>query len=364
VALRIAPDFIRRLSRVHDVVLVSGTNGKTTTTALLAAALGGAATNTTGSNMPAGHAAALADATTKAVVLETDEAWLGDTIHATSPRVIVLLNLSRDQLDRASEVRQLAERWRDAFQHTTATVIANANDPLVVYAASTAPRCIWVSVPTAWLADASSCPQCTAPLHIGSSWQCACGFAQPEVSVRLTDSVLSAESSAVTITLALPGRFNVANAALAAVAAAELDVPLADAVTRMGSVREVGGRFSLRRLDGVTIRLHLAKNPAGVAALLEDDHEWSSPMVVAINDELADGRDPSWLYDAPFERLRGTTVWCAGSRALDVRARLDYDDVRTEISTGELWRGAGPKVIDVIANYTAFQEWRTASTPC
>lgn len=363
VALRIAPNLVDRLARGHRVALISGTNGKTTTTALLAAALGQCTTNNTGANMSTGHVAALAGALTEFVVLETDEAWLPATVAATNPEVIVLLNLSRDQLDRASEVRQMAEKWRDTLAQTAATVVANASDPLVVYAASTAPHCVWVQVPTPWLADAASCPQCTAPLDITGSWRCHCGFAQPRPDARLDGAILREGDEETTVTLGLPGRFNVANAALAAVAAHLLGIAPTTAVARMTTVTDVGGRFSLRQLDGVTIRLHLAKNPAGVAALLEDDHQWSSPMVVAVNDEVADGRDPSWLYDAPFDRLRGTTVWCAGSRALDLQTRLDYDDVDAVLSTGERWRTA-EGVVDVIANYTSFQEWRSASSPC
>src|SRR5271154_2613026 len=114
VGLVIAPDLLKKLARGRDIVLVSGTNGKTTTTAMIAAGWGeGTTTNATGSNMPEGHVAALAESKSPHVVLEVDEAWLGDVTRATKPRVVTLLNLSRDQLDRANEVRRLAERWRD-----------------------------------------------------------------------------------------------------------------------------------------------------------------------------------------------------------------------------------------------------------
>src|ERR1017187_1746962 len=168
VGLRIAPRLLESLARGRTIIVVSGTNGKTTTTALCAAGWGGhVTTNATGANMPAGHVAALAGSTSQHVVLEVDEAWLGDVVRATRPRVVVLLNLSRDQLDRANEVRQMAERWRRSLAASDheLVVVANANDPLVVYAALDAPRVRWCDVPTSWTGDAQSCPRCTQPLE-------------------------------------------------------------------------------------------------------------------------------------------------------------------------------------------------------
>ncbi|MGD0055770.1 MAG: Mur ligase family protein [Acidimicrobiales bacterium] len=154
VGLRLAPTLLASLARGRTIVVVSGTNGKTTTTALCVAGWGGeVTTNRTGANMPAGHVAALAASDNERVVLEVDEAWLADVIAATRPRVAVLLNLSRDQLDRANEVRRLAERWRQCLAdpaNAELTVVANANDPLVVYAALEAGDVRWCDVPTGW----------------------------------------------------------------------------------------------------------------------------------------------------------------------------------------------------------------------
>src|ERR1035437_9066816 len=133
VGLAIAPNLLTDLARSRDVVLVSGTNGKTTTTAMIAAGWGVAvASNSTGSNMPEGHVAALVASKSRSVVLQVGQSGLGDVARATRPRVIALLNLSRDQLDRANEVRQIAERWRTLLADLgEVTVVANANDPLV-----------------------------------------------------------------------------------------------------------------------------------------------------------------------------------------------------------------------------------------
>ena len=111
VGLRLDPDLLRTLSLGHSIILVSGTNGKTTTTSMTVAGWGGpVTTNDTGSNMPPGHVAAMVASRHERVVLEVDEAWLADVIATVTPKVVILLNLSRDQLDRANEVRQMAER--------------------------------------------------------------------------------------------------------------------------------------------------------------------------------------------------------------------------------------------------------------
>ena len=135
------PGALGRLARHRRVVLVSGTNGKTTTTSLLAAALttaGPVVTNLLGANLPPGLAAALAAAadTARTAVLEVDEAWLGRVADEVAPAVAVLLNLSRDQLDRNNEVRHLSATWRAVLARSPAVhVVANADDPLVAWAA-------------------------------------------------------------------------------------------------------------------------------------------------------------------------------------------------------------------------------------
>ena len=146
--LAVDPDALRRLAAGRTVALVSGTNGKTTTTTLLRAALttaGPVASNVLGANLPPGLAAALAAAPPGvAAALEVDEAWLGRVVDATAPRAVALLNLSRDQLDRNNEVRQLAATWRRTFaaQGEAATVVANADDPLVVWGAQARPTSV------------------------------------------------------------------------------------------------------------------------------------------------------------------------------------------------------------------------------
>lgn len=370
VGLRLDPTLLSALARGRSIILVSGTNGKTTTSAMVREAWGGAvAANVTGANMPAGHVAALVSSSASRAVLETDEAWLPSVIAASSPAVVVLLNLSRDQMDRANEVRQMAQRWRDSLQPTVFTrgvVVANASDPLVVYAAEVATNVRWISTPHAWHADAASCPHCTRALHFESTgWRCDCGFAEPELTASKVheDGSVTDATGTSTVALELPGVFNHVNAAFALLAVAEAGGVEAGSRARLSSLATVQGRYGLREWRGRRFRLLLAKNPAGASVLL-DDLDDDDDVWVAINANVADGKDPSWLYDAPFEALRGRTVVCLGQRRLDLATRLWYGGVAAEVVDDPSTVASSSRPLTIIANYTAFREWMELSTPC
>ena len=366
VGLAIEPRIVEFLARGRTVVLVTGTNGKTTTAAMLRCGWGGdVAGNLTGANMPEGHVAALCTSRATRVVLETDEAWLAHTVRSTVPKVVVLLNLSRDQLDRANEVRQMAQRWRDCLSGDAyaGVVVANCADPLVVYAAETATNVRWVDVPATWRADAASCPHCTrAIVFDGESWSCSCGFSKPtDPSARLGHDLVIGETSHP-LKLALPGIFNDVNASLAVCALRELGVETSDALARIRTLDSVQGRYGLRHYGTRMVRLMLAKNPAGTAALLTS-LESEGEVWVAINAQVADGKDPSWLYDVPFEVLRGRRIVCLGERRLDLATRLTYGAVDCDVVDDLESLTSGPDVT-LVANYTAFREWMERTTPC
>jgi UDP-N-acetylmuramyl tripeptide synthase len=349
------------------MMLVSGTNGKTTTSAMIAAGWGGAvATNDTGSNMPAGLVAALATSKSPSAVLEVDESWLAEVTQATGARTITLLNLSRDQLDRANEVRQIAERWRVLLSNVNETeVIANANDPLVVFAAELTTSVAWCDVPTPWTTDAVSCPHCTQPLHFDeASWWCNCGFAKPSNVATTLREGLVVRGTPLALDLKLPGAFNEANAAMALTALSVVGADMTSALARVNALTNVAGRFSLRRWRGHLLRFLLAKNPAGFTAMLVTLERDDSNVWVAINARVADGHDPSWLYDVPFEMLRGHRVFCFGDRRLDLATRLDYANVDYVVVNDDSPIPVSPDPIALLANYTAFQEWRERSSAC
>jgi lipid II isoglutaminyl synthase (glutamine-hydrolysing) len=363
VGLALDPHLLGAVARGRPVVLVSGTNGKTTTTAMVARGWGTAvATNDTGSNMREGLVAALAGTGRIPAALEVDESWLAGVAAQTRPRVVTLMNLSRDQLDRANEVRRVALRWREMCATLDATVVANAADPLVAFAAETASRVVWCDVPTPWRRDAVSCPHCTRPIRWGpAGWSSPCGFAQPSATTTLRGDDLVIDGARVELALSLPGAMNRANAALALTALAQVGVDPADAAGRLSGIAEVAGRYARRRWRGGDLRLILAKNPAGFAAALEECVTGEGALWIAVNDRVADGKDPSWLYDVPFEQLAGRVVTCLGERRLDLATRLDYGGVTVVVADAPPDPPSGP--VTLIANYTAFQEWNARTSP-
>jgi len=370
-ALLVDGDLLRRLTRGREVAVVSATNGKTTTTRLLGAALAVdrlVASNALGANMTPGIVAALGPADPSATaVLEVDERWVEPVLADTHAGTVLLLNLSRDQLDRTQEVRKLAERWRRALTATPPErVVANADDPLVVWAASAAPHTIWVGSGQEWTSDAAGCPQCGGRIAFEPGrWRCTeCDLARPEPDVTVDDRAVDLPSGRVELDLALPGRVNRVNAAFALAAAVALGADPVAAAEAMGRVREVAGRYRVARLAGRPVRLLLAKNPAGWHEALDLVAPAPAPVVVAINARIADGHDPSWLWDVSFERLAGRFVVATGERRHDLAVRLRYADVEhvtvADVADAVARAAAAPGYeggpIDVVANYTAFQE--------
>ncbi|HET9770495.1 MAG TPA: Mur ligase family protein, partial [Acidimicrobiia bacterium] len=189
VALAFDKKALGKLAAGRSLFLVSGTNGKTTTTALLAAALGTAGplvSNITGANLKTGLVSALAkDLESPLAVLEVDEAALVQVLAETTATAVVLLNLSRDQLDRYGEVRLAAQKWRTSLgARPEVHVVANCDDPLVVWAAQAAGSVTWVSTGQRWRIDATSCPNCGGRITwAGEQWSCTCGLARPEPDI-------------------------------------------------------------------------------------------------------------------------------------------------------------------------------------
>ena len=385
VTLAVDPSALEQMSAGHRVALVSGTNGKTTTTRLLAAALstrGPVASNAAGSNLLPGLVGALSYERPGAVVaLEVDEGLLADAAEAVQPEVVVLLNLSRDQLDRIGEVRLHALSWRRMLDTMPgATVVGNVDDPLVVWAAEAAGQKVWVGTGQRWREDAAACPACgnrirwepdseddeagPARAGPGAGWACSsCPLSRPKPDLWLEgrDLVL-ADGNRLPINLQLPGWCNLANAAMAAAGVVALGQDPAWAVQAMARVGTVAGRYERVTVDGVRVRLLLAKNPAGWAEALELIRPAPVPVVIGINARVADGHDTSWIWDVPFEKLRGRQVVATGERGRDLAVRLRYADVPHVFVEDylEAVNAAGGPEVDLAANYTSFQDARLA----
>jgi UDP-N-acetylmuramyl tripeptide synthase len=275
-----------------------------------------------------------------------------------------LLNLSRDQLDRYAEVRRLAGIWRAALSGSAApTVIANCDDPLVTWAAQGAPATVWVAAGQRWHDDTSVCPECGGVLaRSGTDWWSDCGLRRPVPDWR-TDgtTVVDPSGERHDVQLGVPGVVNVGNAALAAATASLWDVAPATALGAMTAITAVEGRYLTTTYAGAHVRLLLAKNPAGWTEALTMVPAEREDVVVAVNARAADGRDPSWLWDVPFEQLAGRRAVATGERSRDVAVRLQYAGVeheRIDDLADALTAAARRGPVDVLANYTAFQAYR------
>lgn len=394
VTLAIDERALELMAAGHQSVAISGTNGKTTTTRLLAAALstrGPVSTNSAGANLIPGLVSSLFRGRAgAAVALEVDEGHLAEAVAAVHPTAVVLLNLSRDQLDRFGEVRRHAADWRLALAASPGTVVvANADDPLVCWAAGACDpngngqRCgvTWVGTGQRWRADASACPNCGSRIRWtegrsergGVHWACtSCTLARPRPDAWLEGSdLVLADGRRLPIQLQLPGRVNVSNAAMAVAGAMVLGVDPGRAVRGMSRVRAVAGRYQVLNVGGARVRLLLAKNPAGWAEALGLIRPPPTPVIIGINAGVADGRDPSWLWDVPYEQLKGRLVVATGERGRDLAVRLRYADVRhtyepdyrraVELAVAGIAGGRAPE-IDFVANYTSFQDARRALT--
>ncbi|MEV7005289.1 MurT ligase domain-containing protein [Streptosporangium sp. NPDC051022] len=391
VGLALEPDLLRKLARDRKLALVSATNGKTTTTRLITSALhelGDVATNAFGANMPAGHVSALSSAKHAPYgVLEVDEKYLPEVIDTTGAGVVVLMNLSRDQMDRAGEIWLLAQKWRRALAGKPTHVIANADDPLVTWGASTAGSVTWVSAGQPWKEDSWCCPECGGPLDrkgmdytppgtagagaasnavvsrlAENDWACReCTFRRPQPSWFLDDdAVIDPHGQRWVLDIQLPGRANRANAVIALATVETFGVPVERALPRLREVKSVAGRYTTVERDGRHARLLLAKNPAGWLEAF-DVLDRSLPVILSVNAQGPDGRDTSWLWDVDYRVLRGRPVYVTGERRLDLALRLDVAGVPFQLtgSFGEALAAQPPGKVDVIANYTAFQQIRS-----
>lgn len=367
VVLRNAPRALRLLARrlPEGCILVSGTNGKTTTASMVAAILRAAGLdvvhNRAGSNSHWGVATAMLEQRGDIGVFEVDEAWLPILAMELDPRVIVLGNLFRDRLDVYGELDALATAWKTMLVGgVRATLVLNADDALVANLGSSRGEggrrpVFFFGVEdraqgrpeTEHTADSIRCPDCDEPLlfdtrllsHLGHYRCDVCGARRPRPEISADEVVfdgLSGSSFSIDggagkldLRLQLPGLYNVYNALAATGAALALGVEPASISPALGAFAPVFGRGERVRAGATTVLILLMKNPAGANELLRtlgSDAPSELDLLMALNDEPADGRDVSWIWDADFEVLRSRVrrVVCSGGRAAELALRLKY----------------------------------------
>ncbi len=370
VAMSLDRSVLGQLGAGRHTAVVTGTNGKSTTTRMVAAALstmGPVATNGEGANMDAGLVAALAAARDAPLAaLEVDEMHVPHVCDAVDPSVIVLLNLSRDQLDRVGEINHIERTLRAGLaRHPEAVVVANCDDVLMTSAAYDSPNVVWVAAGGGWAADSVSCPRSGEIIvRDGTQWHSTgADFRRPEPRWRFDDEKLyGPDGLALPMRLSLPGAINRGNAAQAVAAAVAMGADPGAAVAAVSGVAEVAGRYRTVRIGAHTARLLLAKNPAGWQESLSMVDRTAAGLVISVNGQIPDGEDLSWLWDVRFEHFEGTSVVAAGERGTDLAVRLGYAGIEHSLvhDTMKAIGSCPPGHVEVVANYTAFLQLQRA----
>lgn len=343
---KIDPNFIADTLKTlpHGVVVISGTNGKTTTTKMVVELLQGQGlkvfTNRTGSNFTRGVAAALLgdiDARGRLradiAVLELDEAHAVHFVRAVKPRYSLLLNVMRDQLDRFGEIDTTAGMLATIAQATTDVVVLNRDDPRLGAETFTSP--IEAELKTFGTSEEvrhqfpsdDDLRSATKTLRESGS-----RYDDTElVSFTGHTAVVAFADKSYDITLKLNGVYNVLNAVGAAALVRAIMGETFDAsalITSLATVTPAFGRGESLIVNGQTFELVLVKNPAGFRLALQSFSPEGYHTMIAINDNYADGRDMSWLWDVEFDSLRpGGVAVVSGVRATDMALRLKYEEV-------------------------------------
>lgn len=379
IAGAIDPNLMASLGKGRPVALVTGTNGKSTTTRMLAGALRETtivATNEGGDNMDAGVISALlAGRSAESIVLEVDELHVPNIAEKLNASVLVLLNLSRDQLDRVGEINKIERTLRACVNaRSNMKIIANCDDVGVTSVAWDSPNVVWVSAGFGWAGDSTSCPRTGgAIIHETREdgivdWYAVKKlpdgreFRRPAPDWRVTEEGIVDPSGALhPLNLKLPGNANRGNAAQAVAAAVEMAgsrLTTERAIAAAEQVDNVAGRYSVVPFEGRQVRLMLAKNPAGWQEALSMVDRDADSLVISVNGQVADGQDLSWLWDVRFENFEELKVVAAGERGTDLAVRLGYAGVEHTLikDTVDAIRSCPPGRVEVLANYTAFRD--------
>lgn len=395
----------------YGSICVVGTNGKTTTTNLIANALETAGLsvccNRTGANLDSGVASALLEqGQAQWAVLECDELWLVHVLPQLQSKYVLLLDLFRDQLDRAGEIELVQKSIVSALELSPrTTLIYNADDPLCTAVAQTAPnKSIAFGVQDSMslaqnsVADAQVCQHCSSTLayeyhqygQLGSYYCPTCGFARPKLdfaaeqvalsamgvdftlSIRCTVGQAGKNAQPLRVSANLPGSYMVYNLTAAAAAATLLGCPARAIQQAINSFMPQNGRLERLRIGRHDVLLNLAKNPTGMNQNLRIALNDKRPFALAvfINDKEADGHDVSWLWDVDFEELAtrpDICVFAGGIRKNDLQVRLKYAGVNAQLleSAEELISAAASSLgnecpVYAIANYTALPSVKDA----
>ena len=367
---RFLPDAMRRLP--HGVVVVSGTNGKTTTTKMVATVLAErfrVLTNDTGSNFVRGTITATIEKSSwfgrlpfDVAVFELDEAWAVRFVDVVAPQRALLLNVMRDQLDRFGEIDTTAALLGRVAAATTDHVVLNRDDERIAALADLTHALVsyYGVVPELRPLFPNDEELYGGPISI-SDRPASVELVAPASSTD-RNTTLRFGSSERSVLLRAEGPHNAQNAAGAAALALTFGFDVDTVVAGLAHVSPAFGRGQAYSVDGRRVVLQLVKNPAGFRQTLRTlDNAPIDAVVIAINDDYADGRDVSWLWDVDFTVLTATParLSTSGTRAADMALRLRYDGVEVAEIEPDLEKALRAAVASVgeHANVTVFSTY-------
>ena len=371
---RINPKFIKKiLSKLPlGVVVISGTNGKTTTTKIVSELLEKQGlrvfTNNTGSNFVRGVISAIlqdiklnGDFNYDIAVLELDEAHAVKFTEVAPVDYALLLNVQRDQLDRFGEIDHTANLLQKVATATKKTVVLNREDPRV--GKITANHADYFGLSDALIKKFPSDDDLIKSTKTKSSNQNASVIFKQLKGNRATYTVGKKD---YTVDLKLKGMYNAYNVAgaLALCHAVMPEVKIQKLIDELKTIESAFGRGESFTINGKEVELLLVKNPSAfqlsIASFADDDYDF----MIAINDKIADGRDISWLWNVDFAQLDQDIKLVAGIRAYDMALRLKYDNIQVDTIIENLEEAVRAFVTDgdkpkrIFATYTAMLEIR------
>ena len=368
IALAIDPSLLDELRGkcAQGSVITVGTNGKTSTNNLLADAFEAAGCtiicNRTGANLAAGITSALLQQpAAQWGVFECDELWLAHVLPRLRSNYVLLLNLFRDQLDRCGEIDRIQTSIAGALAASPDTVLVyNADDPLCARIADEVPnRTVAYGLDESMglaqntVTDAQMCQKCDGMVRyhyrqygqLGDYFCDQCDFARPTLDFAGRDIAIGpagvtmevcGPAGCESVHTPQPTPYAAYNLVASYALCREAGIPTADFQRAQDAFNPRNGRLQRYRLGGRDVLLNLAKNPTGFNQNLKIVEADRGPKMVAffINDQVADGRDISWIWDIDFEELAGqpdTVVFAGGSRAHDLAVRLKYAGIEAAV---------------------------------
>ena len=395
IAQKISPDLLSHLvgQSKKDIIYVTGTNGKTTTSGLIASILQADGRkivhNRKGANMTTGLITALCQASSSTgklnvdnCLLEIDEAYLPVITANTSPNIIALTNLFRDQLDRYGELDTTAKKVLAGINKVknpeNLTIIVNSDDPITSgVVADLNVKKLYFGIDNIVFSNAQENVESQKEIatckcgrnfsytktfysHVGH-YHCECGNKKPfadvlasnvEINVDYSDISLVTQAGSFSLRLNMPGLYNVYNALCAISIAIQLGIELETIKEGLENYSTVFGRAETISINNKEVLIQLIKNPVGATEVLKTvTNDPNGRLIIGINDNYADGRDVSWLWDAEFDLLHkhSKPIICSGVRGSDMAVRLKYAGVDPGlISVEENIRSAIEKMTQTI----------------